>query len=171
MKIIDSHNHFWNYNGDEYPWITCAMDSLKKDYVPKEFSRILEIHNIKGAVSVQARHSERETQMLLNYSAKYDKVLGVVGWLDFFGVEFQEKLEFYSQNGYLKGLRHIVQNEPKGFMAQTAFIKGIGLLGRYKFTYDILIFDNQLPEAIHLVRQFPDQIFVLDHMAKPKVKG
>jgi L-fuconolactonase len=39
-----------------------------------------------------------------------------------------------------------------------------------ELTYDILIFPQQLTSALELVRDFPDQRFVLDHMAKPAIR-
>ena len=38
------------------------------------------------------------------------------------------------------------------------------------FTYDILIYPKHLPAALQLVKQFPDQPFVIDHIAKPYIK-
>jgi L-fuconolactonase len=51
------------------------------------------------------------------------------------------------------------------------FQRGIGRLKQFQLTYDILIFPKQLPAAIRLVENFPDQPFVLDHIAKPLIKA
>jgi L-fuconolactonase len=55
-------------------------------------------------------------------------------------------------------------------MLRPEFLRGIAQLIQFKLTYDILIYPKQLPAAIELVRQFPYQPFVLDHIAKPFIK-
>jgi L-fuconolactonase len=71
----------------------------------------------------------------------------------------------------MKGFRHIVQAEPGGFLRGERFLNGIQLLKNFNFTYDILIYENQLPEAIDFVNKFPDQKFIIDHCAKPAIKN
>ena len=67
--------------------------------------------------------------------------------------------------------RHVVQDEPDDrFMLREDFQRGIAKLRSFGLTYDILIFPRQLPAAIELARSFPEQPFVLDHIAKPLIK-
>jgi L-fuconolactonase len=54
-------------------------------------------------------------------------------------------------------------------MTREAFRRGIAALQKHGLVYDILIYAHQLPDAIRLVRDFPAQEFVLDHIAKPKI--
>ena len=48
-------------------------------------------------------------------------------------------------------------------------MRGISQLKQFNLAYDILIFPKQLPAAVELVRRFPDQRYVLDHIAKPRI--
>jgi L-fuconolactonase len=63
-----------------------------------------------------------------------------------------------------------VQAEPLGFMTQASFLNGIAQLEKHNLTYDILIYPHQLDEAFELVKKFPNQKFVVDHLAKPVIK-
>ena len=54
-------------------------------------------------------------------------------------------------------------------MLGAEFQRGIGKLRAFHLTYDILIFPRQLPAAIELAHRFPEQPFVLDHIAKPLI--
>jgi len=49
------------------------------------------------------------------------------------------------------------------------FCNGINYLEQYNFTYDILIYPHQLDEALLFVKKFPNQSFVIDHLAKPLI--
>jgi len=79
-------------------------------------------------------------------------------------------LDYFAQFPVIKGFRHILQSEPPEFMLNPSFTRGIELLGKYNFTYDILVFPHQLTAARQLVSQFPEQRFVIDHIAKPYIK-
>jgi L-fuconolactonase len=95
----------------------------------------------------------------------------VVGWVDLRSARVEEQLAEFSRHRRFVGVRHVVQDEPDGnFMLGEEFLRGIGQLEKHRLTYDLLIFPQQLPAAIELVRRFPEQPFVLDHIAKPAIR-
>ncbi|MGN6181745.1 MAG: amidohydrolase family protein, partial [Mucilaginibacter sp.] len=80
-------------------------------------------------------------------------------------------LEQSSRFKKLKGFRHVLQGDPdRALMLKPEFTRGIKALQKNGFTYDILIFPDQLIYAEELVRSFPEQKFVIDHIAKPYIK-
>lgn len=169
--ILDSHQHFWQYDPDEYSWINDEMSILKKDHLPETLKLILNDHGIRGTVAVQARQSVEETRWLLQLARENDFIKGVVGWVDLRSPDIVEQLSEFKEESKLVGVRHVVQDEPDiTFMIQKDFQRGIQALYDFQFTYDILIFPNQLEPAIALVKRFPEQRFVLDHIAKPYIK-
>ena len=171
MKIIDSHQHFWSYDPQLYDWIDDSMNVLKRDFLPIDLESIYRQNNVDGGIVVQARTDFEEIDFLLRVSDDHHFIKGVVGWSDFQHENFEEKVEFYSQQSKLKGLRHVVQAEPIGFLDKKEFRFGLSLLEKYNLVYDVLIFPPQLEESVRLVRDFPNQIFVLDHIAKPYIKS
>lgn len=171
VKMIDSHVHFWNYHPVKDAWITDDMEILQADFTPDELEVELLKNGMAGCVAIQADQSERETEFLLALAQKYSFIKGVVGWVDLQRENLPERLDLFSANEKLKGWRHIAQAEPQGFLNSASFLRGIAQLSHFNHTYDILIHQNQLEEAIALVEKFPEQRFVLDHMAKPDIKG
>jgi L-fuconolactonase len=167
---IDSHHHFWNYDPVKYAWIDESMKGIRNDYIPEVLEPVLKSANIDGCVSVQADQTEAETDYLLNFAEKNDFIKGVVGWVDLRADNIEERLEHYSHYKLLKGMRHVVQAEPDDFMLGSDFQNGISHLYEYGFVYDILVFPTQLNASIALAEKFPDQQFVLDHIAKPYIK-
>lgn len=168
--IIDSHQHFWKYDPVRDSWINDEMKILKRDFFPTDFTPILNEHKIDGSVAVQADQSEEETLFLLTHANQNPFIKGVVGWVDLRTEKINEQLEYFSQFKIIKGFRHIIQAEASGFMKQSSFQNGIRELEKHNFTYDILIYPHQLQEAVELVREFPNQKFVVDHLAKPVIK-
>ncbi|MDR8392721.1 amidohydrolase family protein [Aliifodinibius sp. S!AR15-10] len=168
---IDSHQHFWNYDPQKHAWINEEMSVLKRDFLPPDLKSEIDSVDIDGSVAVQASQTEVETQFLLDLADKYDYVKGVVGWLDIRDDNFEQRLNHFSQFDALKGLRHIVQDEPDDrFLLQPDFLGGIKTLSNFDLTYDILIFARHLPVAVEFASKFSDQKFVLDHIAKPEIK-
>ena len=168
---IDSHQHFWKYDPIDYDWINDEMAVIRKDFFPGDLEPLLKQNGFDGCVAVQAHQSEQETEQLLNYANQYKFVKGVVGWVDLQADNIEARLAHYQQFEKLKGLRHVLQGEPqRDLMLQPRFKKGISLLSKFGFTYDILIFPDQLRFAKELVKEFSQQAFVIDHIAKPYIK-
>lgn len=169
MKI-DAHQHFWKYDPVEYDWIDDSMSLLKKDFLPEHLTAELSNCGFDGCIAVQARQTEEESRFLLDLARQNKFIKGVVGWVDLRNKKVHERLEILSKNKLLKGIRHIVQSEPDDFMLKKDFQNGISVLKQFNLTYDILIYPRQLISAIELVNHFPDQHFVIDHIAKPSIK-
>lgn len=169
---IDSHQHFWKYDPVKDGWITNEIKMLQRDFLPEDLKPLLQHNNIDGCVAVQADQSEAETEFLLQLANENDFIKGVVGWVDIRADNLEERLDYFSKNKKLKGFRHIVQAEPEDdFLLREDFCRGIKKLADYNFTYDILIFPKHLKAAISFVKKFPNQLFVIDHLAKPDIKN
>ncbi len=167
---IDAHNHFWKFDPVRDAWIDESMGVIRRDFLPEEFASVLKQNGIDGTVAVQADQSEEETMFLLGLANKNDCIKGVVGWIDLQAPDIDQRLDHFDQYKLLKGFRHIAQAEKNDFLVSERFMNGIKALSLSRFTYDLLVFPPQLPAAVELVKRFPDQAFVLDHIAKPYVK-
>ncbi len=167
---IDSHQHFWEYNPVVHQWINDDMRVIRKDFLPQDLLPILQQNNISGCIAVQADQSEKETDFLIGLANQNSFIKAVVGWVDLRAKNIRERLAYYLEYTVVKGFRHILQGEDPAFMLQPEFLKGIAALKEFGFTYDILIYPKHLPSAIQLVKQFPEQAFVIDHIAKPFIK-
>lgn len=168
---IDSHQHFWIYEAEKHAWIDDDMKVIRKNFLPENLKIVYQENNIDGCVAVQADQTLAETDFLLDLAEKNDFIKGIVGWVDLRAANIEEVLKQYSAFSKLKGFRHVVQGEADhNFMLRPDFLNGIAALEKYNFTYDILIFPHQLGAALELVRRFPNQKFVIDHIAKPYLK-
>ncbi|MFC4096926.1 amidohydrolase family protein [Euzebyella saccharophila] len=169
--IIDSHQHFWVYDERKHAWIDDQMAIIRRDFLPQDLKPVYDNHGVDGCVAVQADQTLEETEFLLKIANENDFVKGVVGWVDLRSPNLSEQLEKYQENTDLKGWRHIVQGEADhNFLLRNSFLSGISLLEKYNHTYDILVFPHQLGAVLEFVKKFPNQPFVIDHIAKPYIK-
>lgn len=169
---IDSHQHFWRYNSEEYGWIDESMSSLRRDFLPEDLGPELMHAGFDGCIAVQVRQTLEETRWLLELADSFPFVLGVIGWVDLRTENIRQQLARFANNPKFLGVRHIVQSEADDrFLLQPEFLRGIGMLTEFNLSYDILIYPRHLPVAAEFVGRFPSQRFVLDHMAKPLIKS
>jgi L-fuconolactonase len=171
MLSIDAHQHFWKFDPIRDSWITDEMSVIRHDFLPDHLLPVLESAGLDGCVAVQADPSEDENDFLLTYADRYDFIKGVVGWVDLQSPAVAEKLAYYSRFPKMKGFRHILQGETdRALMLKPAFKNGIGFLRQFGYTYDILIYPDQLGYTRDFAAAFPDQPFVIDHIAKPHIR-
>jgi len=172
MLKIDSHQHFWKFDPVRDSWIGESMSAIQRDFMPEDLKPILDKHGIDGCVSVQADQSEAETEFLLSLAGQHDFIKGVVGWIDLRAADIGKQVERYIGIKKLKGFRHVLQGEAdRALMLSPNFMNGIKMLKRHDFTYDILIFPDQLGYTFQFVKTFDGHKLVIDHIAKPDIKN
>ena len=171
MKI-DSHQHYWHFNTADYGWMGENMSVIKRDFLPADLLPELKSIGFDGSVAVQARQSLEETNWLLQLADEHPHIKGVVGWVDLQSEQAEAQIAAFAKHPKAVGVRHVIHDEEDiDFILRPAFIRGIKLLEKYNLTYDILIFPKHLTNTIEFVKQFSEQqIFVVDHIAKPLIK-
>lgn len=167
---IDAHQHFWSYNAADYPWIG-AGTPLQRDWLPADLEQMARPVGIAGCVAVQARQTVEESRWLLHLADQSSFIKGVVGWVDLRAESVENELAELSRHPRFVGVRHVVQAETSDFMLRPEFLRGLAKLKRFNLAYDLLLFPKHLPSAVKVAAQFPEQRFVLDHIAKPLVRA
>ena len=171
MKI-DAHQHFWRYDAAEYGWIDESMAALRRDFMPRDLEPMLRSAGFDACVAVQARQTLEETRWLLSLADAHPFIAGVVGWVDLQADDVRLQLERFAAHPKMVGVRHIVQAEADDrFLLRPEFCRGISLLHEFGLPYDILIYSRHLAVAAEFAARFERQAFVLDHLAKPPIKG
>jgi L-fuconolactonase len=170
-RRVDAHHHLWQYSADEFGWIGEEMASLRRDFLMAEFDVLVKHAGIAATVVVQARPTLEETRWLLEVAASNGQMAGVVGWAPLEDERVAEVLGALKHADKLVGVREMVQDNADGFLDGENFNRGMSQLTRLDLTYDLLVREGQMDEAIRLVDRHPLQRFVLDHAAKPRIFG
>lgn len=169
--IIDAHHHLWQYDPDLYGWIGPEMRVLKQDFTVDMLRDEMEGVGADASIAVQARQDAAETEWLLDVAQETPEIIGVIGWTDLCAPDVDDALGRLASKPALVGIRHVLQDEPDdSFMLRNDFNRGVARLRDNGLAYDILIYERHLPMATAFVDSHPDQLFVLDHVAKPSIK-
>ena len=170
-RRIDAHHHLWRYTAKDYGWIDGSMLLLQRNYTAADLSDVMASARIDGTIAVQAQQDVEETHGLLSLAEAYPFIEGVVGWAPIAGKDFPGFLEGLAAYPKLRGLRHVIQAEPDDdFILRSDFNRGIASMLPSGLVYEILIYERHLPQATQFVDTHPNQIFVLDHIAKPRIR-
>jgi L-fuconolactonase len=172
MLKVDTHQHFWKYNPVKHSWINEEMAVIKKDFMPDDLQPILNAFGVNGCIAVQADEDEAENDFLLSLTKNNDFIKGLVGWADFLADDISDRLAYYNDFKIIKGFRYILQDKKqRDLILSKKFIRGMVAMHAYDFVYELLVLPDQLKYAEQLVSHFPNQVFVLDHLAKPMIKA
>jgi len=171
MNKIDAHQHFWDLQQFNYPWLTPTAQVLYRNFEPAALEPVLVDNGVQGTILVQATHSQAETEWLLSLAQIAPFIKGVVGWLDFTAPDVEEKLEALLAKGPLCGLRHQVHDESdRAWLLQNQVVAALNIVSSKSLTYDLLIRPVHLQYLPALFRAVPNGRWVIDHLAKPEIK-
>jgi L-fuconolactonase len=169
---IDAHQHFWKFDPVRDSWITDDMQAIQRDFLPADLFIEINAQKIDGTIAVQAAESETETRFLLELAEENNFIKGVVGWIDLKDELLEVQLHEWKKFSKLKGFRTVTQGKPDELYFKNKFFqKGIRHLTAHRYTYDLLVYHDQLPAAIQFTERFPDQAFILDHIGKPAINA
>jgi L-fuconolactonase len=168
---VDAHHHLWCYQPPGYAWMTEEMKNIRRSFTVTDLHEVASASGIAGTVLVEVERTEEETRKLTSIAASDDLIQGVVGWVDLTASPILSDLERVAQLPKIRGLRHPIHDEPDpNYILRDDFNRGIAALRSFGLTYDLLIFEDHLPQTISFVDRHPNQIFILDHIAKPRIR-
>jgi L-fuconolactonase len=169
---IDAHVHFLVYDPREHVWVTDDLGALKRSFLPGDLEPLLTRAGFEGCIAVEARQLPHENGWLLDLARAHPSIKGIVGWIDLCAPDVSARLEALAVYPQIKGFRHVVIDEPdERFLLRDDFRRGIAALGPLGFAYDLLILPRHAAAAVQLVKTFPEQRFVLDHLGLPDIRA
>jgi L-fuconolactonase len=168
----DTHQHYWRFAADDFPWISDAMPALQRDCGPADVMPALKVAGVDAVLAVQARSCADETDYLLGLARANPQIVGVVGWTDLCAADVADALDRYADQTLLKGFRHILQDEPQlpALLRRPEFSRGVKAVQKHGWVYDVLVFDRQMSAVVDFCSRHNDHWLVLDHVGKPCIR-
>ena len=93
--IIDSHQHFWNYEAEKHSWIDDEMSVIRRDFLSDDLQKVFDENGVDACVAVQADQTTEETDFLISLAENNSFIKGVVGWVDLRSESIEEDLLKY----------------------------------------------------------------------------
>jgi L-fuconolactonase len=169
---IDSHQHFWRLDRGDYGWLTPSLQPIYRDYLPEDLAPMLARSGIGSTILVQAAPTVAETRYLLGLAAVHDFIAGVVGWVDFEDAAVADTIASLSQDARLVGLRPMIQDIPDPlWMLKPDLAPAFQAMIAHDLAFDALVRPEHLVALREFVDLYPDLRVVVDHGAKPPLRG
>jgi L-fuconolactonase len=168
---IDAHQHLWRYSPPGPAWMGDGLEILRRDFLVNDLRQVTANAGITGTIVVEAERTLEETSWLSQVAGSDDVIWGVVGWTPLTIPGAALELEKIAALPKMKGVRHPIHDEMDDqYILRDDFNRGISALKQFDLRYDILVFEKHLPQTVQFVDRHPKQIFILDHVAKPRIR-
>lgn len=169
---IDTHVHFWRIAQYASGWMQGPFAPLKRDALPERLAPQMRAAGVGKAIFVQAQHDPADNDWVLQLAERHEWIAGVVGWVDLTADDVEAQILALKGRRRFCGIRHITHDEPdRDWILRDDVQRGLAVLERHEVPFDLLFFVEHLPHAATLARRFPLLTFVLDHLAKPRIKA
>jgi L-fuconolactonase len=171
--IVDSHQHFWNLEKVEYPWLVPDFGPIYRTFTPAELEPQLAAAGVDRTVLVQSANSFEDTDSMLAHAAEQEWIGAVVGWVPLGDAAAAARAldDKYLANPWFKGVRHLNHDEADpDWLVRPAVIDGLKVLQERGLTFDVVaVYPLHLGHVPALARACPDLTVVIDHLAKPPI--
>lgn len=171
--IIDSHQHFWDITKNDYTWLTPDSDKIYRTFGPDDLLYEMKANGVDHAITVQAANTHGDTRRMLEQARANAQIAGVVAWLPLEDPSAAaEALEAHLQSSvspYLKGIRHLMHEEPdESWIIRPEVMTSLELLAERELPLDfIALWPKHIAHIPTLCRAIPNLTIILDHLGKP----
>jgi L-fuconolactonase len=177
--IVDSHLHIWDPSHIPMSWLD-EDPLLNRRFDLGDYRAATTGLRVEAMVYVQvnvaAPYGLVEPRWVSEQAKADPRLKGIVAWAP---LEYGERARSYLAalieiGPLVKGVRRMTQMEMSSdpeFCLRPDFVRGVQLLPEYGLSCDIDLDYVQLPSYVRLVEQCPGTSFILDHIAKPDIKG
>jgi len=188
LRIVDAHHHLWDLKGPvHYPWLVHeepfflgSYDQLRRNYMPDDYRRDAQGHNVVATVHVEAESDRSrqvdETEWLSGVAARWGMPNAIVAhaWID--EPNSEEILAGHCKFPLVRGIRSkpVTASRPdesvrgrKRTMQHPDWLRGFALFEKYGLSWDLRVPWWHLEEAAEVARQFPNTRIVLNHTGFP----
>ena len=176
FPIVDTHLHIWNLDRLSYPWLA-NVPLLNRNHLIEDYRRACGDVAVAKMVFLQCECNPAqyrdELAWVTEVAAIDPRIRGIVPWAPLEkGAAVEPELAELARNSLVKGVRRIIQFEAdQEFCLRPDFVRGVQLLAKYGLSFDLCINHTQLANTLKLVCQCPEVRFIMDHIAKPDIKG
>lgn len=188
MRIIDSHQHFWDVETNYLPWLADRpvafrygdYSAIKRNYLPSDYRADAAGFEIVGSVFIETEWDPHDPLGEVAWVASLREreglpsVMVAQAWLDHDNAG--DVLAAHGRTGFVRGIRHKPKSAAApedvvagaaGSMGDPAFRRGFSMLAPNGLSFDLQTPWWHLEEAAELAVAFPDTQIILNHTGLP----
>ena len=189
LEIIDCHHHLWDLTANYYPWLTDKIGTrvcgdyaaIRKNYLLADFWRDASGVTLVKSVHVQAEHDHadpvRETRWVQAIADRPESrgfPHGIVAYANLADPGVAAVLEAHCECRNVRGIRQLLHealldpsNPGVSPLENPVWRRNLGVLSRFRLSFDLQVFPQQMMQALAVVREQPSLQFILVHTGQP----
>jgi L-fuconolactonase len=168
--VIDSHQHLWELDKVDYPWLRPEAGPIYRDFIVEDLEPMLAECGVARTVAVQSANSRADTDYLLGCADRCGWIAGVVGWVPLEQPDLcVTELDRLSRHPRFCGIRHLIHNEPDpAWLLRPAVLESLRELAARDLPFDVVaVWPLHLGLLENVLAAAPGLRLVVDHLAKP----
>jgi predicted TIM-barrel fold metal-dependent hydrolase len=193
--IVDAHIHLWDVGMDRHPWLRPTggviralgdLTPIRRNYLVDDYRRDTANQNVVASVHIEAAWDRADDSLAeIEWLETLDKSSGVaaryIGFADLTAPDAGAALDRLSEVKRCVGVRQMLSWHPveparsfaprPGIANEAHFRRGVELLARHDQLLEFMLYPYQAEEVARLARDFPNQIFIVNHCGSPIDRG
>lgn len=187
--VIDPHHHLWDLQLKRHPWLDArtggedmvygSIEPIRRDYLADDYRRDAAGQGVVATVHVEAgwRDDDPLGETLWLEGQRGSGIAHrIVARVPLASPDAGARLEAEAARPGVVGIRDIVSWDadpakafaPRpGLMGEPAWRDGLARATRLGLVFDLMLYPAQMGEALRLVADHPDTLFVLNHCGSP----
>ncbi|NEM91042.1 amidohydrolase family protein [Galbitalea soli] len=172
--IIDAHQHVWNLDRADYPWLDAGLSPIDRTMELDEVLPAMRRVGVTGTVLVQAADNAEDTANMIRVADEHPEVLGIVAWVPLDRPhEAERRLAELRRDERVVGVRTLLHAQPDpDWVTRPEVDAGLTVLEAAGAAFDYV---TGGPAALgHLPgisERHPGLRIVIDHLGKPPIGG
>jgi L-fuconolactonase len=172
---VDAHQHVWDPARAEYPWMTPALDRLRRPFDHADVIAEQTEVGVGATVLVQAADNLEDTANMLRVARAHPQVAGVVAWVPLDDpVAAARLLDGWQRAAEpVVGVRHLVHREADpNWLLRSEVQDGLAGLSERALTFEVCAETAPLLRHVPaLAERHPALSLVVDHLGKPPIRA
>jgi L-fuconolactonase len=172
---VDAHEHVWDPARADYPWMTPALDRLRRPFGHADVVAEQAEVGVGTTVLVQAADNLEDTANMLRVARAHSQVAGVVAWVPLDDPAAAARLLDGWQRAPepVVGVRHLVHREADpNWLLRPEVQDGLAGLAERGLTFDVCAETAPLLRHVPaLAERHPALSLVVDHLGKPPIRA
>lgn len=169
LSIVDTHQHLWDLNRFDLPWLDGAT-ALKRSYLPSDYLAATQgLHVVKAVymeVDVAPEQQVAEAEYLIELCAQpHTPTVAAVISGQPASSDFEAYIRPFAANPAIKGVRQVLHtpHAHRGLCLEPQYVQNMQLLGELGLRFDLCMRPSELGDGVKLAAQCPNTRFVVDH--------
>ncbi len=181
VPIVDTHQHLWDLEKFELPWLdpnNPSLQPIQRSFLLSDYAEhtagLNVVKSVYMEVNVAADQQQQEAEYVIDLCERDDNTMvgAVIGGYPH-DRNFGDYITPLAQNKAIKGVRTVLHDpdRPKGLCLKPTFVDNIRRLGDLGINFDLCMRPAEIVDGVKLALKCPNTRLIVDHCGNLSVQS